>query len=445
MGTIAQPSPGVRVKKTIFTETLPPEQRTSDDAHPRPFYARDWETVVNELTAAEWENHLMRVYRADEKWDRASSPIDNTFNGPFTEEDMRARFGGGKFVLWLLGPPKKHNLVGRYQVTLDGPPLLNGIPRNGVPADGSNMVALEAMRMYSNPQFQQMQMDMMRQGMLMVIETVKAQMPTAQNPLQTLRDAKEILGGGSSEAHSFLDTLRVLKELGLVGSPEKKGIDEILGLITTLKTSGLIPAGAPKADLASTFAANLPMLADRFVTGLSEMRIRAEAEERTIRLQRGEMRPTDPNVITLDGKPSSAPNSGATAGSPATAPHSGATAGSATPLDPNTVSAIIVQHHLYRLVQGIKQSDSTGQDMYDYLVNAWPEVLDELSKFSKDQLLIFFKSREMQMQQFGCDVLAEVGDDPRLPKMIEDFLKIAKESAAQEKSSGETVASSAAI
>jgi hypothetical protein len=439
MGTIAQPASGVRVKKTIFTETLPAEQRSTEDAHPRPFYARDWETVVNELTAAEWENHLMRVYRADEKWDRASSPIDNTFSGPFTEEDMRARFGGGKYVLWLLGPPKKHNLVGKYQVTLDGPPLLNGTPRNGSTSD-SNTVALEAMRMYANPEFVRMQMQMMVTAATEAMALIKSQMPAAQNPLETLRTAKEILGSPEPK-DNLLDTIRVLKELGIVGSPEKKGIDEILGLITTLKTSGLIPSGAPKADLASTFAANLPMLADRFVTGLESMRLRAESEERGMRMQRGEMRPGDPNVITLDGK-TPAPTQGA---STATQPASSGVAGTAQPMDPATVQAIIVQHHLHRLVEGIKQPNASGQDMYDYLVNAWPEVLDALEKFTKEQLLIFFKSREMQMQQFGCDVLADVGDDPRLPKMIEDFLRIANEESSQESGKSETVASTAAI
>ncbi len=441
MATMTQPTP-TRTKTTIFKETLPPTDGAPSDAKPGPFYDRDWETVVNQLTPVEWSVHKMRVYRADEKWDRGSSPVDNVFTAAFTEEDIRARFGGGRYILWLYGPPKFATLVAKYQVSLDGPPLMNNsVPRNGAGSGNpGDMVALEAMRMASNPDFIRMQMEMMRAAAMQAMEIMKSQMPVAQNPLETLRTAKEILGvGNNSDAHSLLDTLRVLKELGLVGSPEKKGIDEILSLITTLKTSGLINSGMPKADLASTFAANLPMLADRLVSGFQEIRLKTEAEERVIRMQRGEMRPGDPNVITLDGKTPAASNGPSAATQPA------ATAGTATSLDPNTVSAIIVQHHLHRLVQGIKQSDSTGQDMYDYLVNAWPEVLDELSKFSKDQLLIFFKSREMQMQQFGCDVLAEVGDDPRLPKMIEDFLKIAKESAAQEKSSGETVASSAAI
>jgi len=421
---MTQPAPS-RTRTTIIKENLPPGGNSPDDAKPTPFYDREWEIVVNALTKEEWERHIMRIYRSNEKWERGAGPVENTFTAPFTEEDVRSRFGGGRYVMWLYGPPKRQTLVGRYSLELEGQPIMNSVSR--APAtNGSESVAIEAMRMYANPEFVRMQMQMMVTAATEAMGLIKSQMPVAQNPLETLRAAKEILGTGNAE-HGLLDTLRVLKELGLVGSPEKKGIDEILSLITTLKTSGLINSGAPKADLASTFAANLPMLADRLVNGLHEFRLQAESTERAVRISRGEMRPSDPNVITLEGQ----------SPAPAQSPSAVTQPAAPAPQNPTQVSAevaqqIIAQAHLHRLVAGIKQPDSTGQDMYDYLVNAWPEILDELAKMSKETLLGFFKSREAQKQYFGCDILAEVGDDPRLPKMIEDFLKIAKETAEAE-------------
>jgi hypothetical protein len=431
MATMTQAAPGMRVKKTTFTEVLPAEASPTD-AQPSKFYSDTWENVVNKLTQAQWSEHLVRVYRAGEKWEQGAAPVDNVFTGPFSEEDIRARFGGGKFILWMLGPPKKHTLVAKWQVELEGAPIINSVPRNGQAA-GTESVAIEAMRLYANPQFMQLQMDVMRSSMLTALEMVKGQMPSQQNPLETLRAAKEILGGGNGD-HSLLDTIRVLKEIGVIGSPEKKGIDEILGLITTLKTSGLIPSGAPKADLAATFANNLPMLVDRVVNGLHEFRLTSEANERAVRLNRGEIKPGDPNVIDVNPTP---PNSPATQAAPSTtgAAPTPAVSGanpSQTSITPEVAQTIIAQSHLHRLVMGIKNPKSTGQDMYDYLVNAWPEILDELAKMSKETLLAFFKNREAQIQYFGADTLAEVGDDPRLPKMIEDFLRIAKENAALE-------------
>ena len=418
---MTQPAPGTRFRKTIESEVLPPRIDAANDAQARRFYNRPWEDVVNDLTAEQWSEHLVRVYRAGEKWERGAAPVDNVFNGPFTEEDIRSRFGGGKFILWMLGPPKKHNLVAKWQVDLEGVPLVNSVPRSGQP-DTSNSVALEAMRMYANPEFMRMQMQMMMTAATEAMSLIKTQIPPTQDPLATLRNAKEILGSGNQE-HGLLDTIRALKELGLIGSPEKKGVEEILALITTLKTSGLITSGAPKADLAATFANNLPMLVDRLVNGLHEFRLNSEAQERTVRLQRGEIRPGDPNVI--DVNPSSP--------TPAAADRAAVPASTVgTAVSAETAQAIIAQAHMHRLVAGIKDPESDGQDMYDYLRNAWPEILEELTKFSKEQLLAFFKSREAQMQYFGADILTQVADDPRLPKILEDFLRIAKEAAAAE-------------
>ena len=421
MATMTQSMPP-RTKTTILKETLPP----ADDSYlsgPKAsvFYDRDWETVVNEL-GNRWQDHLVRVYRAGEKWEKGAAPVENTFSAPFTEEDLRSRFGGGKFWLWMYGPPKKQNLVQKWQIELEGAPIINSIPRSG-PSDTSNSVALEAMRMYANPEFMRMQMQMMMTAATEAMSLIKTQIPPTQDPLATLRNAKEILGSGNQE-HGLLDTIRTLKELGLIGSPEKKGVEEILALITTLKTSGLITSGAPKADLAATFANNLPMLVDRLVNGLHEFRLNSEAQERTVRLQRGEIRSGDANVI--DVNPTQPP--AAAAASTATA--SSSTVG--TPVSPEVAQAIIAQAHMHRLVAGIKDPESDGQDMYDYLRNAWPEILEELTKFSKEQLLAFFKSRDAQMQYFGADILTQVADDPRLPKIIEDFLRIAKEAAAAE-------------
>jgi len=432
MATMTQAAPpaGARIRKTTETEILPPREFSASDAQPSPFYAREWETVVNALTPEQWTGHVMRVYRSDEKWERGSSPVDNTFTAAFTEEDIRARFGGGKYLLWLYGPPKRQTLVGRYQLSLDGQPILNGTPRNGQ-SSGSDTVAIEAMRMYANPQFMQFQMDVMRQSMVTALELVKNQNQSNQSPLQTLRDAKEILGvGGPSPMDEIYKTLMTALVQKLLNPPETNSFDATLELVNKIKTAGLF-GGAPKADLASTFAANIPMLADRLVAGLAEYRKSAEATERTIRLQRGEMNPGDPNVITQTPTPQAASVQGGAA--PST-----------SQVTPEVAQAIIAQSHLHRLVAGIKQPNSTGQDMYDYLVNAWPEVLGELCKMSKEMLLSFFKSRELQNQYFGTDILAEVGDDPRLPKMIEDFLAIAKQDAA-EIAEAEKVATAAVV
>lgn len=430
MATTAVPPLRRKTTSTVVTETIPTGSHL--DAQPEAFYEGDpWEVIGRIHREAErgripWENHMARVYRVGEKGDSESVPENNKFMEPFDVDTMRERFGGGRFKVWIYGPPSQSKLVVRpFIVQLDGAPKTdsgNGY-RSSSSSNGSEGVAIEAMRMYANPQFMQLQMDVMKQTMITAIEMVRAQMPAMQDPLQTLRNAKEILGIGSPQSPDggLIAHITLLKELGLLGSPEKKGITEVLDTLNAFKTAGLIPAAAAKADLTATFLSNLPMLVDRAVQGLHEFRLKAEAEEKTMRLSRGEMRPNDPGVITMNPAEAAAP-AAAAAASPAP--------GAPVQVTPEIAQAIINQSHLHRLVMGIKGANSTGQDMYDYLINAWPEILDELAKMTKDTLLAFFKNRQAQMQYFQSDILAEVSDDPRLPKMLEDFLAIAKKNSS---------------
>jgi hypothetical protein len=429
VATMTQPAPGTRFRKTIESEVLPPRDPDSD-AQPSKFYSDSWENVVNKLTQAQWAEHLVRVYRAGEKWEQGAAPVDNVFTGPFSEEDIRARFGGGKFILWMLGPPKKHTLVAKWQVELEGAPIVNSVPRSV--ASGSDSVAIEAMRMYANPQFIQMQMDVMTKATLAAIEVVKAQMPQTQDPLATLRNAKEILGIGVPAPNPMNDLMQSFMTAAiqkLLNPPESNSLQSTIKLINDVKAAGLL-GGAPKADLAATFANNLPMLVDRLVGGLHEFRLNSEAQERTVRLQRGEIRASDPNVIDMPAASPIATAAPAVSGAnPSPSP-----AATSAAVSPEVAQGIIVQSHLHRLVAGINDPESDGQDMYDYLRNAWPEILDALTKFSAEQLLGLFKNRDAQIQYFGVDILTQVADNPRLPKIIEDFLRIAKEAEAAEKS-----------
>jgi hypothetical protein len=415
LATTAAPPAQQTVVTTVTRKTM---GNSDPNSKPREFYARDWEIVLRDLHEEDWKEHVLRVYRAGERWEKGSAPVNNTFSHAISEEELRKNFGGGKFLLWLFGPPKRDQLVGRYQVEMEGEPIVRGIPTQADPANGNALAV--ALQQAMNPEVMRVQMEILKTAMVEALALVKSNIPPAQNPLETLRTAKEILGGGAPQT-SLLDTIRLLKELGVIGSPEKKGIDELVELIGTMKTHGLIPGGAPKADIGSTIASNLPLLADRFVEGLKELRLQTEAAGRL--QQTTTMRPNDPNVITVEAN-GQTPAAAAPPAQPASPPADGV-----QPVNDATAKAIIVRYNLERLVAGIKQPGSTAQDMYDFLLNAWPEVLDEMTKLDAPTLLNLFKSREMQMQLLGTDALLQVAEDPRLPQLLEDFLKLAKENA----------------
>lgn len=422
MGANTAPA-GTVEKTTVFKEYVP--ANTPEEQRKRQKRMPIWEFLPT-IPLQDWKDlkYEIALYRYHPLTEKRMA-VDKIYEyvDPFI---IQKKYGGGHFNIYV---KEDSQLIYNEDFICEGEPKtpIPGANSNGDGAQTPNgeTVALQALRMMSNPEMMRSMFSMYTEAAKQSMDMIRAQMPQQQDPLQTLRNAKEILGVGEHKQESLLDTIRTLKELGVIGSPEKKGVTEVLELITTLKGSGLI-ATTQKPDLASTFVSNLPALADRMVNGLHEFRLQAESTERAIRLQRGEIRSNDPNVITID-PPS--PTNGASAGAPAIAPDPGATAGRpATPtaVDETTAQAIIVRYNLERLVAGIQEPDSTGQDMYDFLINAWPELLPELEQFNKETLLLFFRSPQIQQEKLGNTVLMAVADNPRLPKIIEEFLAVVK-------------------
>jgi hypothetical protein len=284
--------------------------------------------------------------------------------------------------------------------------------------------------MAMNPDVMRMQMDMFKQTFTDLLTMFRTNIPQAQDPLQTLRNAKEILGMGNAPAPNPMDeitkTFMQAAITKLLNPPESNAFKDTMGLINDIKAAGFMGAAPAKPDLMSTFAANLPMIADRVVSGLHEFRLQAEAQERTVRLSRGEMRPNDPRTITVD-PPS--PATQATAGVPAEAPAPGAEAGrsdTSQSLPPGTTEKILVEANLQKLVLAMKDPECTGEDIYHFLFYVWPALLQEMSGIPKEHLLMLFRSAEIQKERLGNTILLELADDPRLPRMIDEFLIVAK-------------------
>jgi hypothetical protein len=411
-------SPPMLKRKTIIEDQIPateaghrgkriPRQSIWDFLPTIPL--EDWANARYQIYLYRW-NPLTEKKMALEKFNEVIDPFS-----------IKLKFGGGSFNVMMKDGPE---LIYNEDFEIEGEPITSGSrPSPSEPAATGDAVAIQAMRMMSNPDMMKGMFEMYAMAARQSMEMIRAQMPAPQDPLATLRNAKEILGGGSGSGEAgMLDTIRVLKELGVIGSPEKKGINEVLEMITTLKGAGLVSGGAPKPDWGSTLVANLPMLVDRAVSGLHEFTLQTQAQERIVRLQRGEMNPNDPKVVTIDAQPRGEQHN------PNPAPPAAPT--KVESLGPEVTSQIIMQADLQRLVSAMKQPDCTGEDIYTFLSCVWPEMLSEMAKFSKQELLIFFQSREMQMAKLGNAVLYEVGSDPRLPKMIEEFLAIAKKDSA---------------
>jgi hypothetical protein len=346
--------------------------------------------------------------------------------------EVQKRYGGGSFNVMV---KEDGQLIYNQDFLVEGEPKVftpsaNGNGRGGA-ANGADAIALEAMRMASNPDFQRLQMDMMRAAMVSALEMVKMQQPTAQDPLQTLRNAKEILGIGAPAPNPMDDITKAFMTAAIqkmLNPPETNALKDTVQFINDAKAAGLLGGAAPKTDVMGMLAGNLPMIADRLVSGFHEFRLQAEATERTVRMQRGEMRPNDPNVITLPppgytDNPAPQPQPQPAQAAPQPQP---AAPAQRTTLTQEEVQNIIMRADLERLVRAMKEPNCTGEDIASYLSHVFPAMLNEMAKNSKSELLLFFKSRDMQIRILGNDVLCEMADDPRLPRMIDEFLAAVK-------------------
>jgi hypothetical protein len=409
-----------QVKKEVTYTTILPGAQDPDQKQRRK-RPPIWE-FLSQIPAEDWAKgrYVGYLYRYDPQTEKRKA-VEKLIE-PIDVFMIKRRFGGGKFYIMI---HEDAQLIYNEDFEIEGDPIVGGAaqPSSQQNGNSSGNPMIEAMRMAMNPELMRSMIEMFKMASQESMLMLRAQMPVAQDPLQTLRNAKEILGIGTAAPNPMDEMMKQFMQAmitKMLNPPETNSFKETMGLVNEIKSSGLFGPPA-RTDVGTMLVANLPMIADRFVNGLHEYRLQAEATERTIRLQQGQMHPNDPKTINIDP--------GAPANQPAAQPSAAPPAATAQTVSPEVAQQIIVASHLQRLVAGIKQPDSTGENMYDYLLNAWPEVLAEMEKYSKDQLLALFRSSQMQQQFFGNTILSEVGNDPRLPKMIEDFLKIAKENA----------------
>lgn len=424
MATVA--APGTIKKETIYTELVAPDAASQRGSK------RKWPPLwdfIKGVSQKDWAEHNveLRLYRYHPQTEKKII-VDKIYE-PIDDYWVMKKYGGDH---WNMMVSLNSELIISEDFWTDGPRKTAEEIGAAQPAVNGNS-SVEMMRMALNPEFMRGILTMFMTAATESMQMIRNQMPPAQNPLETLKTAKEILAPAAPAGNSLLDAIHLLKEIGVVGSPEKKGINELLDIVNTLKGAGLI-GGATKPDLTTSLVSNLPVIADRFVAGIHELRLEAESKERVMRLERGQMRPTDPNVITVNphapqpAAASQAPAQGAADARDAKAPP-------AAPVIPDTLSAevtaqVIMQADLQRLVAAMKAPDCTGRDIYQFLWMIWPAALEEFAKFDAKTMLIFFQSREMQMARLGNAILFEMAEDPRLPRLIEEFLAVAKAEAA---------------
>ncbi len=421
--THLKPEPGTRTRQVIETEVLP--QNSRSEAIATEFYDRDfWEIISDIGRLNRWGDHLVRVYRADDRWERGAALENNKLTDNFNEETIRKNWGGGRYLLWLYGPPTGTKLVARpFRLELEGPTRSGpsaGARGESLGGDPTSQMLLrelldelrasrggelggKAMQNALDIQFRAME-----QAIQLMSQRISA---PAAAPAQSPFDGifKELLAALiPALIAKFTNPGSPLDDLSKVAEAAQK--------FSTILGGG---KGGEKPDAMTAIIGNLPALGDRLVSGLREYRLANEAQERAMRLQAG-------NKV-IDVQPATPAGGEATAPAAPVTPAPPVTPAVQPPERPLTeeerlqIAQIEQGIYMKKIFEKIavtiaNDPECNGESLYDFLINTCPEFIPQMKAATREQIVMFFR---------GDAILSRVADHPRLPQIIDQFLEIA--------------------
>lgn len=414
MPTQDQPRTRVTSKVETVKETIPAAQ----GAQVSEFYDRPFWEIIHSLTRDEWRSHLVRVYRSDERWEHTVSLQENKFTEDFSEDTIFAKWGGGRFLLWLYGPPEGKKLVmAPFRMEIEGQPKFF----SGAPAAG-------AVESRSNDPVLQMVLDEMREmrktsGGSMLQDTLKASleiMATAyKSSAAVIRETSPGAGAIGGVVDEFEKQFRQALLQRMLEPPKAQDPMESIkamvamgtGIVSAVKElSGSLALGG-KQDIWAIFADKLPMLGEKAVEGLREYRLAAEAQTKAISLQGGRI---------IDATPVGTGTSPADTGTTATTGQPPASQQTPEVVEVQGPSLTWILLKVQKTIEESEQTQATGEDLYDFLINIAPEIIDQLKGQPRDQIIHLFRTHPALSPALG-----KVANHPRLPKMIDEFLAVA--------------------
>jgi hypothetical protein len=260
--------------------------------------------------------------------------------------------------------------------------------------------------------------EMYKTAAVSAMEMMKSQIPQAQNPLETLRTAKEILapaalaeGGGLM--NDFLKALIPVLVEKLVNPADP--LKAFSAMADVMKTTGLL--GGAKSDMGTALVSVLPRIAEMAVDGVKEYRLASENDLRVAELQRG--------VIPVRGSHEVQPNPSKPA---AQAPEGAgvaptASAPSATNPGVEEVYGPDPRWVLIKIAERVKDPQYTGGDIMEFMDGIDPRWIEQLRVLTPEALHKWFRD---------TPILKTVADHPRLPQLIKEFLEAANRTAPAE-------------
>lgn len=431
MPTAKTAAPTAKVQTTTIKKTVtdPVEEVVLPPAAPLPEPSEDFWTYIEALTEEDWKAHWVVLYRyplgqpKPQKMGRYVRTYKAT--DPLRSEDqIFETFGGGQYDALLKGPRKDGQrgttILAKFSWEMAGPEKNPWAAPAATPA-AANTSELASTLQVVLQNLKQAQVSSPNAGespaikeSISLIQQLTSAMPKPQGVAElvaALADLKKLTGGGDSGGgNSVVETIKVLKELGIIGAePRKSMADELKSIleIAEMVQSGKTGGGG-KRDWATSLIEAAPTILEKATPIAEKFAEAARSNAHVAELRAGVARPAAPGAPAAIPAAPAAP--AAETGPRIVAPPETEPATAAAA--PDGVQAPNLVWVKARAVQ-LFASGKTGDAIAEWLDSLDQELGNFLGSMDKERFAAFVKTDP---------ILGQISTAPRFDQFVEEFV-----------------------
>jgi hypothetical protein len=397
------PANGQVVEEVTRTRVLDAAAQEAEKSSPDPF------EYMEQTPRDKWDQgeHIIYLYRLEPPvYRNVPGPTYVTKYGvPVTLDQIQQEYGGG---LWRLLVKRGRERVADRQYAVSGAPRdlsRNGqdgpaATQGGAPSDGT--VLSQAMNLAANPTAQQATTAILTSAAAASIEMVKANAPKQLSMQEIIVLAKEL----SPKTASFLESPLGIALAGKL--IDRLFADPTEQFVKLMDVVSRMNGGSSASDWKAALVQAVPQIAEAGRGMLQELRLGAEAQAGVNAAR------------TLNAAPASAPNPGAGAPVGVPAPQSNVVQMPSQPAGAPSMERITAFNT--KLIELLSDPNMTGDKAGEILDAQFPEIVDEVSRMTADQIISIGFQRQPMLQPHA--------QNPRLREFLTQFLQWANESDA---------------
>lgn len=424
-------APAQETPSIVIQQTIPPREAAAD-AEPRKRI--DFWPYIASLSPADWRRHEVYLYRTKPVvGQKQREKYLDIYNQKFTIEDIKTRFGGEEFRAMLLRDGK--NIL-TEEFAVEAAPKYD-LAREIPGTDNSQAATIDKLvdRLTETVDNGGTDEAVSRSISIMGDAFDAAAKRLAGSPnggslLETIRTLKELgLISPPQQQNSVLEIVKVLKELGIVGAPRPADavgtpisiFREMLGVIKEF--AGEVGGGGKrdwKAELVDKGIEKIPevlrgisTMGDKQIQLERERRARIEAAGRTAAIARGEAPPA-----VASPAPAAIPSGFPPESARASAAASGEAAGPAAAANGAEVPTVTMEQIFYnRIVEMVFEGEPGGVIM-DFLYGADRPAYSYMLDLTGEQIKMMLGQNQ---------TLSQILNYPQIDDLLEQIVEYSRE------------------